>query len=121
MFGFLSCFNYNVYNTHPELFSSKHYFEFIHLTHRHIRHLYSIFSQIPHRGDRAQLKELFVYFDIDHSLFSKRVLASGISAKGISFVEFVMCVWNYCTSDESTLVDLCFRLYLPNVSHHTVA
>ena len=109
------CFK-NVYHQYPHLHLQKHYFESIFLTHNQIRDLYSSFCQVDHPNDVATSEDLFTFFDVNHSMFSKRTVLSATRKREISFVDFVFSVWNYCTADEDTMTDLCFRMYLPQAS-----
>jgi hypothetical protein len=81
-----------VYSKFPKLYPDKHYFESVGLTHRQIKEFYLIFSQVDHSGDIAASEELFNFFDVNHSVYSRRARAVTNFSKEMSFVEFVLTV-----------------------------
>ena len=107
---------FNVYHEHPNLHKYRCFFESVHLSHREIAKFYATFCQVRHPLDVASSDDLFNFFDVNNSLYSKRALSSNTSGTDMTFVDFAMSVWNYCSADSDTLHDICFRLYLPKVT-----
>jgi hypothetical protein len=109
----LCCFD--VYTTHPRLHALRPSLLSLHLRARHVKALYAAFCRAEHPGDVAAAHELFGALGVRDSMFAKRVRAVTEFSKEVSFREFALSLWNYCSADPDTLQDLCFRMYLPQV------
>lgn len=112
----MSClYCFSVYHKYPRLYLEKPIFESIYLTSSHVRTFYLTFCQVDHAADVATAENLLTFFDVKNTMFSKRMLAATDDSVDVSFTDFVLSVWNYCSADADTLHDLCFRMYLPKV------
>lgn len=102
------------YRLPPEVLQHSKKFRMLGLREYHVRRLYSAFKLVDKdMSGELSIHELLDHLGLAHTAFADRVFAIfDFDASGeISFEEFVMSLWNYCTLTKSSLIMFAFDLY----------
>ena len=89
-------------------------FDLLYLKQREQRKMFSCFDRMDKDGGRSiDFEEFCWHFRIPQTRFSRRCfLLLDVSGQGeMTFPQFVICAWNYCTYDKEGLATFAFNLY----------
>ena len=103
-----------IYGIKDEIDNCKSEFEAIMLRESDVGRLYRTFEKIDNdQSGEISMKELLRFLKLDRNRFTETVfrIMDDDRNGSISFREFVIAAWNYCTLTHGTLVMFAFDLY----------
>lgn len=104
------------YDQNEMVGKSKIYFECLGLTENDISILYDSYIAVNNNGtSQISQSEIFEFLNVDDTIYNRRVFAifdsENTGDTGISFRDFVIALWDYCTVCNSHMCEYVFDKY----------